>query len=263
MVSIMTAAIAASAGFMIYLAIPVLVMNAGPSLRQRVGTFYFKLAARSLKQFTFVRRVLSGYDVLPISVDNEQKLLQVTLSSSTIGSSDKFRFADPDNRIKRLYNKPVAVAFELVPAAIDATISEWGYWAQEKKNNEGFWSADYMKEPDAVEVDPYIEASDDLRLVDPIDAHAIVSNDVDAENIKTAEKKTKKRFEKYKGGIGLAQTMRVAIGFAIGAGGFVGIQYFNEEVMGSGGGSGGTIVGSEQLMVDATSLAIDMAVMIA
>lgn len=261
MVSIMTAAIAASAGFMVYLAIPILVMNSPAPLRHRVGKFYFKLAARSLKQFTFVRRVLSGYDVLPIKVDDEQKLLQVTLSSSTLSGDSKFRFSDPDNRIKRLYNKPVAVAFELVPAAVDATLAEWGYWAREKEDNEGYWTADYLKKPDDVEVDTYVEASDDLRLVDPIDAHSLVANGVDPENIKTAEKKTKERFSKYDPGIGLAQTARVAIGFAMGAGGFVGIQYVNEEVIGGSGG-GPPVVGNQTLQVVDPGVFVDLAVVI-
>jgi len=264
MVSILTAAIAASAGLMVYLAIPAVVMNAPVHIRQRVGRFYLKLAARSFKQFTLVRRVLSGYDVLPIKVDDEQKLLQATLSSSTLGSDNKFRFADPDNRIKRLFNKPVALCFELVPAAIDASMAEWGHWVNEKATDKGFWSADYLKQPNDVAVDTYVETGDGLRIIDPVDAFNIVGNDVDAENIKTTEQLTKKRYEKYNPGMGLKQTARVAIGFAMGAGGFVGIQYFNEEIMGSGGsGPSAPIVGNETIMVNIDpSMMVDLAVVL-
>lgn len=248
MVSIVTALIAASAGFMIYLAIPVLVTTAPIHIRQRVGTFYLNLAARCLKQFTFVRRVLSGYDIIPINVDDEQKLLKVTLSSSTLGSDSEYRFADPDNRVLRLFNKPVAAAFELVPAAIDAELSEWGHWVREKKIEEGLNRGDYLEEPEEVEYDPYVEASDGHRLVDPIDVYEIVPNDVDSENIKTGEQITKKRYELYNTGLGMKQTMRIMFGFAAGAGGVMAVQYVNEEVL--GGGSGGApIVGEETLQL--------------
>jgi len=137
MVSVTTAVLAVVFGMMLYFMVPVLSNVAPVEIRQTVGTFYLKLGAKCLKQFTFVRRVLSGYDILPISVDDEQKLLQVTLSGSTLGEDTQYRFADPDNRIKRLFNKPVALAFELVPSAIDASMAEWGHWANEKENNEG------------------------------------------------------------------------------------------------------------------------------
>jgi len=234
---ILEALIAASLGLMIYLAIPVLAMTAPVRIRERVGRFYFKLGAKSLKQFTLVRRVLSGYDIKPIAVDDEQKLLQVTLTSSTLGEDNTYRFADPDNRIKRLWNKPLGLNFEKVPAAVDAELSEWGYWARQKQNEEGMVDTATDGGDEKPRVDPYIPASSNLRLADPIDAFELVANDVDAENIKTAEKITEKRYEKYGEGIGLGQTVRAMMSYGVGVGGVMAVQYLNEQVMSGGGGS--------------------------
>lgn len=261
MVSVITAILACVFGFMLYVAVPVTAMTAPVHIREKIGTFYLKLGAKSLKQFTFVRRVLSGYDILPISVDNEQKLLKVTLSGSTLSEDDEYRFSDPDNRIGRLFSKPVAIAFELVPAAIDAELAEWGHWIEEKEDNDGL----HKDVEGDTRVDPYIKAESGLRLVDPMSFYASVTNDVDSENIKTAEKITKKRYEKYGSGIDMAQTLRVLIGFGVGAAAVVGMHYVNSEMMdGSGGGPPGAgVVGSETLTItpDVTPL-LDMAVMV-
>jgi len=257
MVSVTTAILACVFGFMLYVMIPVTAMTAPVHIRKKVGTFYLKLGAKCLKQFTFVRRVLSGYDILPISVDDEQKLLQVTLSGSTLSEDSTYRFADPDNRVSRLFGKPVAVAFELVPAAIDAELAEWGYWTRQKEENDGL-----VKQADAgdgmaadggaeTRVDPYVEADSGLRLVDPLDFYSLVTNDVDSENIKTAEKIAKKRYEKYGDGVDLAQTLRVLIGFGVGAAAVIIMHYINNEMMDSSGGGppGSGIVGKETLTV--------------
>lgn len=250
MVSIMTTFVAIVFGFMVYMGLPVVMMTAPVEIREKVGRFYYKLGARSLKQFTLVRRVLSGYDVVPIKVDDEQKLLKVTLSSSMVGEPNEYRFNDPDNRIMRLFNKPVTLAFERIPAALDAELSEWGHWVREKAQNEGLVDGDYVNDPENVEVDTYFEAQDDLRLIDPIDAFEVVPSDVNPENVKTAEKKTKQRFEKYGDGVGLKETLRVMIGFAVGMGGVVAVQYANTELIGSGGGGvEAPVVGNATLSV--------------
>jgi len=236
--------IVASLGVLAYIGLPFVVMNAPVPIRKKVGTFYLKNGVKSLKQFTLVRRVLSGYDIKPIQVDDEQKLLQVTLTSSTLGEDTTYRFADPDNRIKRLWNKPVGLNFEKIPAAVDAELSEWGYWAREKQNSEGLIAED----GDSQRVDPYLEVDSRLRLVDPIDAFEIVANDVDAENIKTAEKITEKRYEKYGEGIGLGQTVRAMMAYGVGVGGVMAVQYLNEKVIGGGGGSG--VIEAPTLMMD-------------
>jgi hypothetical protein len=238
MVSLIWAAIAGSLGVLAYLLVPVLAFLTPIETRRAIGEAYLKMAARSFKQFTFVRRVLSGYDVLPISVDAEKKLLKVTLKSKMVGSDKEFQFSDPDNRIKRLYNKPVAIAFELVPAAIDAELAELGHWVREKNMNEGLWSGDPNGDPEAVKVKPYVEMPDHLHLVDPIDAFEIVPNSVDPENITTAVELTRERYRKYGSKIGLAETMGTIMGFAVGIATVAVLRYFNRNIMDNSGGGG-------------------------
>lgn len=237
MVSLVWSIVAAMLGLLVYIAIPMLAGSLPVQLRQKIGQFYFKLAARSLKQFAFVRRILSGYDVYPIEVDDEQKLMKVTLSSSMVGDDNTYPFKDPDNRIGRLMNKPIALTYELVPAAVDAELSELGHWIGEKANNDGLNHGD-MQTDDTVTVDPYVKLENNQRLIDPIDAHELVPNAVDPENVKSAEEKTKKRFEKYGGGPGAAEIMTGLMGFAAGVGAILVLEYFMSEVIGGGGGSG-------------------------
>lgn len=244
MVDVIWATISACLGFMVYLALPFTVGATPIEVRRKVGEFYLKLGAKVLKQFALVRRVLSGYDVLEIDVEDDAKRLKTTLDSAMIGDDAEFKFTDPDNRIKRLWNKPVALAYENVPAAVDAELSEFGYWIGEKDDNEGLWSGD-LKHPESVRVDPYVRMSDNLRLIDPIDAFYAVSNSVNPENIKTAEQKTKKRFEKYGSGLGAKEMLSGLLGFFGGIGGVMALQFFQEKFMdgsGGGGGLGGTEV---------------------
>lgn len=236
MVDVMTAMIAISGGFMTYLAIPMLAMTAPPEVRKQVGSVYFKLAARSLHQFVILRRVLSGYDIYPISVDNEQKLLKSTLEGSTLGDDDEYPFKDPDNRILRLYNKPVALAYEEVPAAIDAELSELGHWTHEKALTSGLFKPD--DEGVGGTVDPYVPMQAGLRLIDPIDAYHLVVNNVQPENVKTAEQWTKKRFEKYNAGLSMEETISGILGFFAGVAGMIILEYVNQQILtGDGGGT--------------------------
>lgn len=267
--------IALSLGILVYMAVPVLAMTAPVNIRERVGKFYLKLAARALKQFAFVRRVLSGYDVKPIVVDDEQKLLKNTLSSNTLGDDEEYRFKDPDNRIKRLFNKPVAMNYELIPAAIDPELAEIGQAVEEKQYNEGLQSGNPAEGKDDVTVDPYVKVPSELQLVDPIDAFTIVPNSVDSENVKTTEQLTKKRFEKYGSRIDAMQLMSGVTGFLLGIGGAIGAAYVRENLLDGGGGGGGGIsnpvgsfpIGSIQPPVDMidvpmliNSLPLDMVV---
>lgn len=257
MVSIVWATVAAMLGILVYIAFPMCAMVLPVELRQKIGTFHFKLAARCLKQFTFVRRVLSGYDIMPIKVDDEQKLLKVTLSSSMTGSDNSYPFKDPDNRIKRLFNKPVALAYEQIPAAVDAELAEHGHWVGEKAREEGLVQGDPYKDPDSVTVDPYYEMDAGLRLIDPVDVFNVVGNDVDPENVKTAENLTKKRFEKYSDGVGMTEMMTGILGFSVGVGAIMVMQYLQQNVISSGGG-GSTDLPSSPLGM--THVAMDMVV---
>jgi hypothetical protein len=258
MVSLISAVLAASLGFLVYLAVPFVVMTAPVELRRKVGEWYLKKASKCLKQFVFVRRVLSGYDVLPISVDDEQKLLTTTLSSSLAGEDNEYRFQDPDNRIKRLWNKPVALAFEQIPVAIDAELAELGKALHEKDVTDGIWHGD-LTDPDSVEVDPWLTVKKGLQCVDPVDAYRLVINDVDAENIKTAEKLTKKRYEKYGDGVSAVQLMSGAIGFFSGLGGMMALKFFQNKFLDGGGGGGGVPESPVPIAIDAT---LDMAVIV-
>lgn len=225
----MYATIAACGGFMIYLLIPVFGMLYPAPIRQAIGRSYLKRGARVLKQFAFVRRVLGGYDVLPISVNDEEKLLEVTLSSSMVGSDKTYEFKDPDGRIKRLWNKPVAIAYEEVPAAVDPELAEIGHWVREHDINAGLNRGD--------KVAPYVPMSSGVHLAEPIDVYEIVPNAITPENITTGRQLTKKRFEKYSSRVGLAETMGVLVGFGAGIAGVAVLQYINQNILdGPGGG---------------------------
>lgn len=228
MVTWVGATLSVMLGILIYVAIPAVAMSMPAPVRQRVGTFYGKLAARLLKQWSFTRRMLSGYDVFPIDVDDEEKLLKVTLSSSMLGESNTYPFKDPDNRIKRLYNKPVAVNYEGIPAAVDAELAELGATYSEMVKEEGKVVVNESKredEDDEVLVRSTWPVDDTLRLVDPVEAFSLVPNAVSPENVKTARKKTKQRFEKYRDRVGAVQMMTGALGFAMGLGGILVMWY--------------------------------------
>lgn len=257
MVSFVWATFSVALAILVYIVASMTAMVLPVELRKKVGGFHFKLAARCLKQWTFVRRILSGYDVMPISVDDEQKLLKVTLSSSLASDDNEYPFKDPDNRIKRLFNKPVALTFEQIPAAVDAELAEAGYWVGEKSRDEGLVNGDPYKDPDGVSVDPYVEMDDGLRLVDPVDVFHIVGNDVDPENVKTAENLTKKRFEKYTTGVGMTEMMTAIMGFCVGWGAILVMEYAKQNIIGSGGGGGSDLPSSPLGM---THLALDMVV---
>lgn len=270
--SIVWVLIAFSLGLLIYMAVPIVAMSAPIKIRKKVGNFYLQMAARALKQFAFVRRVLSGYDVKPISVDDEQKLLKNTLSSNTLGDDEEYRFKDPDNRIKRLFNKPVAMAYEEVPAAIDPELAEIGKAAQRKQDNEGLQSGDPSEGKDAVTVDPYITIPSSLQLVDPIDVFNLVPNSVNPENVKTTEQLTKKRFEKYGSRIDAMQLMSGVTGFLLGIGGAVGAAYVKTNLLDGGPSGGGDIsnpIGSfplgsinpmDMMPIHAITIPVDMVV---
>lgn len=248
MVSIVWAAIAASSGLLVYLLPPVLAPLLPLDVRERIGLFYYKQSLRSFEQVAFVRRVIGGYELLPIAVDDEQKLAQVTLSSGIVSDDKTMRFSDPDGRIGRLFSKPVALVFEDVPAAIDAEVSELAYWVNQKITDEGLEhtelaeakrDGDFSQHVETSVIDPYVSVATRLRAVDPMDALSLVCKDVDPENIETTKQLTKKRFEKYGQRVGMAETIATAIGFAFGMGGVAAMRYFNQNIMDNAGGGGG------------------------
>lgn len=228
MVSILWGTIALSSGLLLYLAPPALAPLLPMEWRLKIGHYYFGQCSKSFRNLAFVRRLLSGYELHPIGVDDEQRLAQVTLSSGIISDDKKLPFKDPDDRISRLYQKPTAVVPEILPAAVDAELAEMAHWVQQKELNEGLHRDG--------RVDPYVRVKDSLRLVDPMDVINLVGKDVEPENVETCTQLTKQRFEKYNANIGLAETLGTLTGFAFGVGAVAGIQYLQQNLLDGGGG---------------------------
>jgi hypothetical protein len=228
MVSFVWAAIALSLGVLIYLIPPVLAPMLPVESQQRVGAFYYRMAARSLDKFAFVYRMIGGWDIIKVDVDDERKLAQVTLSSGIISDDKKLPFKDPDNRISRLYNKSMAVVVEDVPAAIDAELSELGHWTHKHDVEHGLF--------DGQRVNPYMRVRDGLRAVNPLDSLYLVGSGVEPENVETAKQLTKKRFSEYGSNVGVAETLGTITGFIGGVLGVAGLQYLNQGILDSSGG---------------------------
>lgn len=232
MVSVIWAMISLSFGFMCYLLVAAAGGMAPVDVQTRIGRFYYSLAMKSFGQVAIVRRLLGSYELLPIGVDDNHKVAEVTLSSGVISDDKKLPFKDPDNRLKRLFAKPLALVVEDIPAAVDAELSEFGYWAREHDISRGILRADGGTK----KIDPYFRMSDGLRIVDPLDSLALVPKAIQPENIETAKQLTKKRFEKYAGRFGVVETAGLILGFAVGAGGVAAMQYIRERVLPGGGG---------------------------
>lgn len=244
MVSLLWGVIAASLGLLVYLVPPVLgpVLPAG--WRERIGDFYYKQSLRSFEAVAFVRRLLGGYELLPIGVNDEQKLAQVVLSSGIVSDDKTMPFNDPDGRIARLWTKQIAVVFEDVPAAIDAELAEVAHWYNRKTIDGDVTQptdgarADGGGEVEQVAVDPYIPVPNVLRAVDPMDALSLVTKGVEPENIETTKQLTIERRSGYKSAIGMTEVMTFT-GFAFGLGGIAAVEYFRKEILDKGGGGGG------------------------
>lgn len=229
MVSILWGVIALSLGILVYLLPATFAPLLPIDLREKIGDFYYRNAMRSFRQVAIVRRTLGGVELIPISVDDEQKLAKATLSSGMLSDDKKLPFKDPDNRIKRLYQKPAAVVCEAVPAAIDAELAELGYWVRQHATSTGL-------ERDG-KINPYVRVTDGLRVVDPVDILGLVTKDVEPENIETATELTKRRFDKYGSKIGAAETVATLMGFGAGVGGVGLLTYLNQKIL-DGGGAG-------------------------
>lgn len=248
MVSIVWAAIAASLGLLVYLLPPVLARGLPGELQESIGDFYYRQSLRSFESVAFVKRVIGGYELLPIAVDDEQKHAQVTLSSGVVSDDKTLPFDDPDGRIGRLFAKPIALVYEGVPAAIDAELAELAHWTNQKATDEGIEhetttvkthdETGTAREVETKVIDPYVEVPTALRAADPLDALSLVCKDVEPENIETTKQLTRERFAKYGSRIGMME-MLTFTGFAIGLGGVAAVEYMRSEILdrGPGGGS--------------------------
>lgn len=216
-------------GIMVYVALPALAPSLSLPAQLKIGRSHYSLAMRCYGQAAIVWRTLGGPKLKPVSIDDEQSLGQVTLSSGTLSDDQELPFKDPDSRLYRLHKKPLAVVPELMPAAVDAELAEVGHWARQHDLERGIIS-------DGV-VDPYVRVSNSLRAINPLDALHVAGKHVEPEFIESAKQLTEARYHKYKGGIGAVETAATLAAFATGAGGVVGIVYVKRQIMEDGGSS--------------------------
>lgn len=254
MVSILWGTIFLFVGILGYVMVPLLVGDRHPQLRKRVGDFYLKQSLSAYDDIAIVRREMGGYDIFPISVDNDKKLGQVTLEGGLGRSKKKLQFRDPDDRIASLYGKSIAIVDESVPAATDAELAEIGEMAYRKDHDTGIVRADGGK------VDPYVPVPEGLHVCDPSNTNYLLGKSVEPENIETTVELTKQRFSKYGGNYGVVEAAGLLFAFGAGAVGVVAIEYLRRQLLGSGGsGAPGT---PETVPVSITGYVADLAVMI-
>lgn len=264
MVSIMWSVIALSLGLLVYLLPPMLAPMLPMHLREAIGDYYYRQAARSYRQLAIVRRLLSGYELLPIAVDDEQRLAEVTLSSGMVSDDKKLPFKDPDDRISRLYQKPVAVVSEILPAAVDAELAELGHWVTKADDERGLESTrEGADGREQTVVNPYVEVDSGLRVSDPMDVTSLVTKGVEPENVESAKQYTKERFREYGDNVGIVEGLATMTGFAFGIGGVAVLQYVKDRLLSNGGGgTGGGATGwtppMGQVMVDPTALQLPL-----
>lgn len=226
MVSIVWATIAAAAGLMCYLAIPMLAPAVSMPLRNQIAQYYYGLAARSLGQITLVRRRVGGYALKQMKIDDEKAAAKVVLDDSMLGDSKELHFNDPDNRMKRWKSKPLTVIHEDVPAGVDAQLAELGYyWRQHVEDGKHL--------VDDETVNPNFEVANDqsLRCIDIDDVKALIPNGSKPTDVKTVEGFTRKRFEKYRESVGAMEILTTFTGFAVGIGGMAILAYVRDNLL--------------------------------
>jgi len=116
---------------------------------------------------------------------------------------------------------------EGIPAAVDAQMAELAHWFDEKARRDGL-------ENDEGQIDPWVPMSTQARSVDPLDIEKALDTDVTPEDIKTTERHTRARFQKYGGSPTAKEAGAMFVSFAIGAGVVMAAVYLRTEVMGDG-----------------------------
>jgi hypothetical protein len=254
-VSIVGATLAVSFGFLLYLVLAVGGQSLPVELRKRIADFYFQLGMRSYRQVALVRRVIGKYELKPIKINDAENTAELTLDSGLLGEDKTLPFKNPDDRIYRLYGKPLAVVPGNVPFAGDAELAEIGEALSEKAQKQSIsWQSD-----DTHHADPYVQLRTSLRAVDPTDIGHVVPNGVQPQNVATTKKMTKKRYEKYTDRVGAKEALAAGMSFLMGAGGVMIIKYVQSKLIDESGGS--DPVGSAPLtLYDFSSAAVDAVV---
>lgn len=276
MPSIIWGVVSFSLGMLVFLLVPILAAGGSIETRLRVGRWFNDLAMKCFDSgLALVQRVFGGYDLLPMAINDDRKMAEVTVSSGIVSDSKKVPFRDPDERIKRLQGKPCCELLQDVPAAISPELAEKGYWLREHDGLVQTRACDQCGGTGRVDgarcaacdelgqitgVDPYVEMGDQMRVVSPKEVLAIPGCSVEPETIETAETLTEKRFSEYAGNIGAVEMGATFVSFAVGAGVVAGLQYLNTNVIESGGSTEPT--SPVPLMLDVSTAAMDMAVML-
>lgn len=214
-------------GVLAYIALPIIAGGMSAPVRRRVGKFYGDLGVKCLHQMVLVQKIVGGYELKQIEVDQEKKLLKTTLKSPLLGDDKDVKFNDPDARVKRLWNKHLTVIHEEIPSGISPELIEWMYWFRVHDEEHGTQSEG--------EVKPYMTAENTMRVVEPAQMKSGVSSGTQPKTIKTVVQLTKERMRKYGEGLGMKQAARIIFGFIAGAGVVYGGLYIKNEVIGGGG----------------------------
>jgi hypothetical protein len=230
MVELVWAGIAASTGLLCYLAIPFVATALPIQLRDSVAQYYYGLATRAIGRMVLVKRTIGEYKLMKMQVDDEKAAAKVTLDDSLLGDKKELHFDDPDNRIHRWNNKPVAMIHELVNGAMDLQLAELGHhWRNHKADG---------KHKSAGRVNPHFEVDDKNRLVDLDAVMALVVKDSEPSDIGATEDWTRKRYEKYKDSIGGMEVLTTFTGFAVGLGGIILGAYVQSNLLDGTGTTG-------------------------
>lgn len=246
MVDILWATIAVSGGFLAYLLPAVFGAFYGPDTRLRIGNHYFDMWLRAFKRAALVKRMMGSYDLKRVTIDQEKPAAKVTFSTGALGDDQEEYFRDPDDRMKRLFNKPFFFFHEAIPAAVDLELAELGHWwhrhadagqAREETETTVQHNGQSVRTTD-VTVNPYFKVGKRLRAANLDDVIYLILFGSEPPDSKTMEHFTKKRFEKYGSKIGVAETVSTLMGFAVGVTAVAVIRYVNRNILADGGGGG-------------------------
>lgn len=231
MVSVTWAFVAFMGGLAMPLVIPLLGQVVALDLRQKISQQCFSWAEAVLGPTAIMWRKLGRPTLKSIEIDDEREVAEVTQSSGTLSDDQKHPFRDPADAKQTLFSKVVTVVPEGIPAAVDAEMAEIGYWYDRHAQR-----GDLQKDG---QIDPMVRMDTRSRAVDPHDVVAHLDESVTSEDIKTTERHTRARFEKYGGGPSAKEAGVMLVSFGVGAGVVMGAVYVRQQILGGGGTAGG------------------------